>query len=101
MKTKNIKNIYWPMIAGALLNFENIIEGNAQKKFGIIDHISFYNINFEIPLKKDEIFNCLKIRRYKLIQNYILFLRIQNQIVYLFSYGINFFIKLILPESFQ
>jgi len=101
MKTKNIKNIYWPMIAGTLLNFENIIERNAQKKFGIIDHISFYNINFEIPLKKNEIFNCLKILRYKLIPNYTLSLRIQNQIVYLFSYGINFFIKLILHESFQ
>jgi len=99
MKMNYITIVPWSIDVGSNTDFKNIIKKIAQKNYSVTDHTSFYNIDFEGPLKKDDVFNGVEIRRYKLFPINIFLLRIQNQIVHLLFYEDNFFIKSILHKS--
>lgn len=100
MKIDYIAVGYWPVVGGTEFFVKNIAERMAQRGHDVTVHTSTYNPNYNGELKKKEVVNGVKIRRYRLLPFYIFFPKINNQqIVHLYSYGDNFFVQSLLHHS--
>lgn len=100
MKIDYISIGYWPIVGGTEAIVRNVAERMARRGHDVTVHTSAYNPNYDGELKKSEIYNGVKIQRYRLFPFYTFLPKIISpEIIHLFSYGDNFIIQSILHGS--
>ena len=90
----------YPIIGGTETVVKNLAERMVLRGHDVKVHASTYNPNYHGTLKHEEVFNGVKVVRYKLLPFYVFLPKIRNpEVIHLFSFGDNFVVQSLLHHS--